>query len=109
MKQRSPTGEFSYFAFLKMLTKAKIPNPASIAPEIPFTTLSESPLNLERNSETPALRINHHDVDPSTTPAIIRAAETWPPLELARPRPAKTAAKERMVIGFVMVNKTVEP
>jgi hypothetical protein len=95
--------------FLKMLTKAKMENPIRIAPDILFTTPRESLLNLDRNSETPALRANHHKVEPSTTPATISAGEAEPPLELARPRPAKTAAKERIVIGFVMVKKTVEP
>ena len=91
-----------------MLANAKIPNPTRIAPEILPTTLKDPRFNLAPSKETPPLRMNHHIAEPRTTPATINAGDARPAPLFARPRPANTAANERMVIGFVIVKNTVE-
>jgi hypothetical protein len=90
-----------------MLASAKIPKPTNTAPDTLLTILNDPRFNLGPRSETPPLSTSHQRAEPRITPATIHAADARQPV-LASPRPAKTAAKERIVIGFVIVKKTVE-
>ena len=53
-------------------------------------------------------RESHQSREPRNTPRIKIAAERMFPLVPAIPNPAKTAARDKMVMGFVSVRKNVE-
>src|SRR5512143_69908 len=57
--------------------------------------------------KTPTRR-SHQIAEPRNTPSTSIPAEVKPPLVPAKPNPAKTAAKEKIVIGFVSVRRNVE-
>ena len=79
-----------------------------IRPEILFTITKEPALNFDLKRFTPPLRISHQNADPMRTPRTIRVADNILAFVTPKPSPANTAAKERMVVGFVMVRKRVE-
>ncbi|MNS06236.1 hypothetical protein D3C72_376570 [compost metagenome] len=57
----------------------------------------------------PAARRPHQAAEPVKMPAISHTPSAIPAPVRARPSPAKTAAKDRMVIGLVTVRAKVEP
>src|SRR5262249_15219161 len=89
-----------------MLAIASRPKRKITAPEIRFTQTSAAGRKRERSNVTPPLNSSHHSADPRKTPATSTAADRVDPL-LATPNPAKIAAKERMVVGFVRVSRNV--
>ena len=54
------------------------------------------------------LRNSHQAAEPRNTPATSQQAAARSPPAATTPRPAKMAANDRIVIGFVMVRKNVE-
>ena len=91
-----------------MLANAEIAKTTRIAPDSLFTIRSESLVNFALKSDTPPLNASHQSAEPRTTPATNDVAETKSRLALNSPTPANTATKDRIVIGFVSVKKTVE-
>src|SRR5262245_48630211 len=90
-----------------MLASENRPKRRITTPEIRFTQTSAAGRKRERSSVTLPLSSSHHNADPRKTPATSTVAASVDPL-LATPNPAKIAAKERMVVGFVRVSKNVE-
>jgi hypothetical protein len=58
----------TYF-YHSTLTRANIPNPMMIAPEIRLTHCSRPGLKLARNMPTVPLNRNHHEAEPVNTPS----------------------------------------
>ncbi len=81
-------------------TSAKMPSPPMTAPETRLTqTIVRVPTRSRKRLTTPESS-SHHPADPQNTPSTSHPAPSPPPLP-ARPRPAKTAANEMIVDGFV--------
>lgn len=98
----------SQFRCHAKLRRAARPKPAITAPEHLLTHCSPCGSSLSRKTPTLLLKMNHHSDEPMKTPRTTAPADMKPPLEPARPKPAITAAKKRIVIGFVSVKKNVE-
>src|SRR5262245_45068783 len=90
-----------------MLASASSPKRKITAPEMRFTQTSAAGRKRERSNVTPLLNDSHHSADPTKTPRTSTPAASVEPL-LATPNPAKIAAKERIVVGFVKVSRNVE-
>src|SRR5262245_27959466 len=90
-----------------MLASASRPKRKITAPEMRFTQTSAAGRKRARRSVTTPHNSSHHKADPRKTPTTSTPAESVDPL-LATPNPAKIAAKERIVVGFVSVSKNVE-
>ena len=99
---------FPYLKFFRMLANAETANKIKIAPDSVLTILSDRSVKRALKKEMLPLKANHQLDEPRTTPATNAIAETKSRLELKRPTPANTAAKDRMVRGFVRVKNTVE-
>ena len=76
-----------------------------IVPEMRLIHVMWFWFNLSRIKPTPKLSASHQLAEPENTPATITSGEliSFPIIV-----PAKIAAKERMVIGLVIVKKKVE-
>src|SRR6266550_9411665 len=88
-------------------TIATTPNTRIAAPEIRFTQVRAAMVTFDRSTATTAVRTIHHDVEPRKTPRTSRVASA-PPVPV-RPRPANRPAKDRIVIGFVIVSPKIDP
>lgn len=73
-----------------------------------FTHCNSWCLNLLLNKVKILTRDSHQRPEPRKTPRTKIPADSALPLAPARPRPAKTAAKEKIVMGFVSVRRNVE-
>ena len=76
-----------------------------IAPEMRLIHAMCVEVRRSRRTPTPKLSVNHQAADPAKTPATMISGE---PVSFPSIVPAKMAAKERMVIGLVMVRKKVD-
>ena len=76
-----------------------------ITPEIRLIHPIWTWVNRSRRTPTMKVRVSHQAADPANTPATITNGE---PVVFPSIVPAKMAANERMVIGFVIVNKNVD-
>jgi hypothetical protein len=77
-------------------------------PDILFAHRNLSGVNFFSKKLTPPLRIHHHRADPMKTPKTSIPAEEYSLFTLPTPKPAKIAAKDRIVIGFVRVRKNAD-
>ncbi len=78
---------------------------------VPETLLTHrKPLaeSLARRRLAAPLSTNHHAAEPRNTPTTSTIARRASPPASPAPRPAKIAAKERIVVGFVSVRRNVE-
>src|SRR5688500_17934156 len=91
------------------LRSESTPSPASRAPESRFTQRSRAGVSARRKNPTVPLSKSHHSADPKKTPPTMRMADPRSPAVVPSPRLAKTAAKERIVVGLVSVSASVEP
>lgn len=82
-------------------------NAAIIIPEIRFTIFKELVLNFDFRILTTLLRIIHQRTKPRNTPRTIIVPDEKLLFLLSKPRPAKIAANDNIVIGLVMVRKKV--
>jgi len=64
---------------------------------------------LSRKKFAKLLRHNHQIVEPTKTPAISENASIKFPLFDVKPKPAKIAVKDKIVIGLVKVRNNVDP
>ena len=78
-----------------------MPNAKISAPVPRLIHVSARIVTRDRSAATTAVRINHQSVEPHHTPRVISAASIA--LSATIPSPAKAAANERIVIGFVIV------
>src|SRR5262245_53533551 len=85
---------------------AATPNTSSTAPETRLTQIRPPTVSRDRNAEVAAVRITHHKADPQKTPKVSSAASAPPPP--TTPSPAKIAANEMIVIGFVIVSPKID-
>jgi hypothetical protein len=74
-----------------------------------FTHRNRPGVSDRRKNPTAPLRISHHRAEPRKTPPTIITADQRSPAVVPSPNPAKTAAKETIVIGFVSVRASVDP
>src|SRR5512135_2282266 len=89
-------------------SSASTPEPPMTMPAILFTHSSIRLSKRFRKRLTAPIRISHQRPEPRKTPAINTVADSRLPRVSARPNPAKTAAREKMVRGLVRVRKNVE-
>src|SRR2546425_6622733 len=89
-------------------SSASAPKPAIIAPDTRFTHRSPAVDRARLNAPATPLRMSHHSAEPLNTPATSARALAYPARAVI-PSPAKIAANERIVIGFVSVNRSVDP
>ena len=64
--------------------------------------------NLPRSAWTSPLSIAHHSMDPVNTPSTKNKADVLASPVAPSPSPAKTAVKDKMVIGLVIVSTKVD-
>src|ERR687889_2318656 len=86
---------------------AATPKARIAAPETTFTALMPRGPTLPRRRLTAVLKSNHHKAEPKNTPptsSTTEKASAFAPT----PTAAKIAAKDRIVVGFVSVRKSVE-
>ena len=98
-----------FTTLIARLRSESTPSPASSAPESRFTQRSRAGVSARRKNPTVPLSRSHQSADPRKTPQTMRTADPRSPAVVPRPRPAKTAAKERIVVGLVSVSASVEP
>jgi hypothetical protein len=77
-------------------------------PEILLTHFNSRSVFFLRKKWIALLTKNHHKVDPMNSPRTNAMTEVRYPYILVPPKPAKTAAMDRNVTGFVKVTKNVE-
>lgn len=88
--------------------RSKTPNTVITTPEIWVILCITRLFNFLRNKLANQLIVNHQMVDPRKTPVTTRTAKVCPPSWFIKPKPAKAAAKARMVTGLARVRKNVE-
>src|SRR5579884_1165817 len=101
-------GAFGSQIPLMRLSRASNPKIAITPPEILLIQNSQAGVNLRRRRLRLPVRKHHQSVEPEKTPRTTSAAERKLWVVAPTPRPAKTAAKERIVSGFVRVRRKVE-
>ena len=82
-----------------------LPSPRIVAPETAFTALMPRVPTLPRMRLAPVLKSSHHEAEPRNTPATSGTTVRASVFTLTA---AKTAAKDRMVVGLVSVRKNAE-
>lgn len=60
-----------------------------------------------RSKDAPATKTHHHAAEPRSTPSVTEAGLSNEP-DVPKPRVAARAANDRIVVGFVIVNPTVD-
>jgi len=91
------------------LNNAATPNAVTITPDTRFTHRNAVVLNRLRNKFVPPLSSSHHAAEPKNTPTTMATAVNLPRSASANPKPAKIAAKDRIVSGLVRVSIKVDP
>lgn len=94
---------YDYLNISNKINKAKI---IITIPETLFNVFREKLFIFDLIHPTPKLKVSHHRAEPKKTPTTKRDADLRLPVK--KPVPVNTAIKEIIVIGFVIVRKTVE-
>ena len=81
---------------------ATIPNATRAVPDRRLTQVRPRYETLPRSHPTIPVRRTHHNPDPAQTPSVSAAASAKVVAPAAKPKPAKTAANDRIVIGLVI-------
>src|SRR5204863_7034210 len=92
----------------RRLAKATTPKPTSMAPDRRLIHRNRCGVTRARTRATPLLRSTHHRADPTRTPRTSTTAAPEARPIVPTPKPAKIAAKERIVGGLASVSATAE-
>ena len=97
-------------SYLRLNKESKAPIPKSVImpPEILLIQRSHCESIFFRSKLIMLVNIIHHSAEPEKTPRTTMVADRKLSLVLPTPIPAKIAAKERIVRGFVSVSKNVD-